>query len=75
MFRSVRKADDLIWGAVQNSAELFKRQHGDVAVLLQRIQRMVINAAPQELILRNISILHGRPERAVVDHRCLPTFF
>ena len=53
--------DDLIRRAVQNPAQPTERDHGDVPPLFQRVQRSVVNAALEKLILRHALLHHCFP--------------
>ena len=60
---------DLIGRTTNDSAQLFQCDHGDVLPFFQRIQRFVVDAALQELILRNAVFLHGFPHGPVIKDR------
>ena len=45
------EADHVIGRTAHDAAELFQRDHGDVLVLLQGIQRLVVDAALEKLVL------------------------
>ena len=64
----IGEADDVIGGAADNAAELFQRDHGDVAALFQSVQRLVIHAALQQLVLGDATALHSFPQGAVIKH-------
>ena len=53
--------DDLIRRAVQDPAQSAEGDHGDVPSLFQRVQRSVVNAALEQLILRHTLLRHGPP--------------
>ena len=53
--------DDLIRRAVQDPAQSAEGDHGDVPSLFQRVQRSVVNAALEQLILRHALLRHGPP--------------
>lgn len=60
---------DLIRRAVQNPAQAAEGKHGDVPSLFQGVQRAVVNAGLEELILRHALLRHGFPQRRIVEHR------
>ena len=64
----IREADDIVGGAADDAAELFQRDHGDVAALFQSVQRLVIHAALQQLVLGDATALHSFPQGAVIKH-------
>ena len=59
---------NLIRCAVQNPAQPTERNHRDVSSLFQGIQRPVVNAALEQLILGHTLLLHGLPQRPIVEH-------
>ena len=53
--------DDLIRRAVQDPAQPAERNHGDVPSFFQGVQRSVVNAALEQLILRHTLLCHCSP--------------
>lgn len=71
------EGDDVIWRAADDFAQLFNGEQCDILSLFDGVQRFVINAAFQQLILRDLLFFHCLPKRAVVnhpDHRLILTF-
>ena len=68
------KFNNIIWGAVNQLAELFKCQHRDVLSLFQRIQGLIVKPILQQIILRNTFFLQRLPQRLVTDDCPHPTF-
>ena len=66
--QSLLKGHNVVGRTAHDHAEFFEGDHGDVFVLLQGIQRPVVSAALQELVLRHIVALHGFPQRIVVEN-------
>ena len=60
------EADHVIGRTAHDAAELFQRDHGDVAALFQSVQRLVIHAALQQLVLGDATALHSFPQGAVI---------
>ena len=61
--------DHIIGRTANDLAQLLQGKHSDVSIFLERIQRVIINAALQKLILRHIISLHGLPQWSVIDYR------
>ena len=57
------EADHVIGRTAHDAAELFQRDHGDVAALFQSVQRLVIHAALQQLVLGDATALSRKPCR------------
>ena len=55
------ETDYIIGRAVQDRADLFQRQHGDVVPLLDGIQRLIVDAGLQQTVLGDPLALHGFP--------------
>ena len=64
----INKSDDIVGSAADYAAQLLHREQGDVAVFLEGIQRFVVNASLEKLILGYIHALHGFPQRSVVNY-------
>ena len=60
--------DHIIGRTANDLAQLLQGKHSDVSIFLERIQRVIINAALQKLVLRHIVSLHGFPQRPVIDY-------
>lgn len=60
-FPFVGKAYDIVWRTVQNTAQLFQGQHGDIPALFQGIQRLVVDPLLEQSILADLSALHRCP--------------
>ena len=59
---------DVIWRAANDFAQLFNGEQCDILSLFDGVQRFVINAAFQQLILRDLLFFHGLPKRAIINH-------
>lgn len=59
---------NLIRCAVQNPAQPTERDHGNISSLFQGVQRSVVNAALEQLILRHALFSHCYPQRPIVEH-------
>ena len=59
---------DFIRRTIQNPAYATERNNGDVPSFFQRVQRPVINAALEQLILRHSLFRHCIPQRPIVEH-------
>ena len=55
------ESHDVIGGAVKDSAQFFQGDQRDILILFQRVQRLVINAAFEKLILGHLLLLHRFP--------------
>ena len=64
----VGKSDDIVGRAADYAAQLFHGEQGDIAVFLEGIERLIIDAALEQLILGHIQSLHGFPQRSVVNN-------
>ena len=58
----------MVWGAADDLAQPLQRDHGDISVLFQGVQGVVVNAVLQKLILGHVVFLHRLPQRAVIYH-------
>lgn len=65
--------------AAHQTAQLFQRDHGDVPVLSQGIQRLVVDAVLQQVVLGYAIFAHGFPQRTVIKNgvhpRCIADSF
>lgn len=59
---------NVVGRTVKNITQLFQREQGDVLILFQRVQSLVVNAGLQQLILRYMTCLHRLPKRPIVDN-------
>ena len=59
--------DHIIGRTANDLAQLLQGKHSNVSIFLERIQRVIINAALQKLVLRHIVSLHGFPQRPVIN--------
>ena len=62
------EADHVIGRTAHDAAELFQRDHGDVLVLLQGIQRLVVDAALEKLVLGHAIFAHGIPQWTIIKN-------
>ena len=66
------EADHVIGRTAHDAAELFQRDHGDVLVLLQGIQRLVVDAALEKLVLGHAIFAHGIPQWTIIKNGVHP---
>ena len=59
--------DHIIGRTANDLAQLLQGKHSNVSIFLEGIQRVIINAALQKLVLRHIVSLHGFPQRPVIN--------
>ena len=59
---------DIVWGASDDVAKLFQRKQGNVLVLFEGIERFVVDAVLQELVLCDIAFSHCLPQWAEINH-------
>ena len=62
------KPHNVIWCAVQNAAQLFQRDKGDVTVLFQSVKGFVVDARFDKAILRYAFLFHRVPQWAVINN-------
>ena len=65
--RPLFERDQIAGRTANDLAQLLQGKHGDVSVLFERIQRVIINAALQKLVLCHIVSLHSFPQRPVIN--------
>lgn len=55
------ESHDVIGGAVKDSTQLLQRDQRDILILFQCIQRFVVDAAFEKLVLGHFPFLHRLP--------------
>lgn len=55
------KFHNIVGRAADDRAEFFQRDHRDILALFQRIQRLIVDATFEQLVLRDIFPLHRLP--------------
>lgn len=69
LFFVINEFNNIIWRAVENVAQLFKRKKSYIFSFLQGVKRFVINPRFQKIILRYIFLFHRLPQWIVADHK------
>ena len=59
--------DHIIGRTANDLAQLLQGKHSNVSIFLEGIQRVIINAALQKLVLCHIVSLHSFPQRPVIN--------
>lgn len=54
--------------ASDDRTQFFQREHGDVLVFLEGVQRLVVDAMVQQIVLRDAFDSHRLPQWSIVDH-------
>lgn len=52
---------NVIGRTIQNVAEFFKGEHGDVLILFEGIESLIVNSLMQKIVLGDPFSLHGFP--------------
>ena len=66
--RPLFELDQIAGRTANDLAQLLQGKHGDVSTLFEGVERVIINAALQKLVLRHIVSSHGFPQRPVIDY-------
>ena len=59
---------NVVGRTAKNITQFFQSEKGDVLILFQRVQSLVVNAGLQQLILRYMTRLHRLPKRPIVNN-------
>ena len=64
----VQKPNYIVWCTVQDPAELFQSQKGDVVSFSESVQCAVVDSLFHQPVLGKSAGFHGIPQRTVIDH-------